>query len=235
MKRLVLILGAYRSGTSILTEAFAPHSPNFERQWPFPDADFRRDVVVMKLPRHFVPSQGLTCNLDRFRRDYAFDRIDVVWCLRHPVDVVLSLRPALEAGADIWPPPPGDDWIERGAAFWNRTNEVGYDTALALANDVRVVQYEDLVRSPRAVLVSLAHYLGREDDLPFPLDLRVADRITDKPGRHEAAIQTHWHQPHERHVDRWKDADDDDVIAIVRRINWWSALARRYSVPPHHL
>lgn len=184
MKKLVLVLGLYRSGTSIVFDAF-PDPKTYEPWPPFAGVDFSQDLVILKNPHHY-DSDYLPCRIDRFKEEYGFDNVTVFWVVRDPYDTADSLRTALEYGPDIWPPPEGSNWIERAVDAWMSWQVEGYNEAQEHADNLHVVHYEDLF-DPDALRTFCSQVGLATGVRPSDKWVRSIDLMQDGPTEHPNA------------------------------------------------
>lgn len=184
MKRLVLILGLYRSGTSIVFDAF-PDPKTYEAWPPFADVDFSQDLVILKNPHHY-DADYLPCRISRFREEYGFDHVTVFWVVRDPYDTADSLHEALRFGPDIWPPPVGSTWYQRAADAWYTWQSAGYEEAHSEADALHIVHYEDLF-DPDAVDTFCSQVALATGTRPSEKWVRSLDLMQDGPDEHPHA------------------------------------------------
>jgi hypothetical protein len=218
-RRLLVIAGCYRSGTTLLARAAGVSEAGREPWPPFAGVRWGDPDTVLLNPHHFDAPRWLPFSARRLSTDYGpWAQRRLLWIVRDPYDVVVSLRESLSLGPDVWPRPAGADWVERGAWLWATMNGAICSRFDELADDVRaelagwivdVVRYESLVADLRR--------LGYE---------RIAQRVdvewSDTRGLNEAAGADYWSVRSASptggpHVGRWR-AEPLDVRARLTAV-----------------
>jgi len=174
-------------------------------------------IVVEKSPRMLLAT--------RLHRAL-FPEVKVLHIVRDGRDVACSLAPGLSApkgarGQVDWHHLRVPNWTMildatepgpvRGAHVWALAMQIALDD-LEGTDHLRV-DYEDLVRSPGATLNRVSAWLGVRWTTAT---LAALDRVSGTPGHHEAAEQDRWHVPHQRHVGRWRELDEDTAAEVER-------------------
>lgn len=229
----VLILGAPRSGTSILGEFFG-FLPQFNYYFE-PGMDwlrqtkrqFERFRFAMKNPVDLcggdraaaVASRtpGLACRADELLE--LIPNLTAVWIVRHPLDAIVSAVPGLTDGWQHHPEPPS--WREllyetphmRAAHMWKWINSEGWRNANRLF-DVELVSYRDFVLSPRPVVQRILTHVGGVEDVDDYIDV-YASRVTNEAGVHEAKYQDRWSGQRINHIGRWRESLTDAQVDLL--------------------
>lgn len=230
----VLILGAPRSGTSILGELFEM-LPQFHYYFE-PDIYFlkatREDFVrfrwALKNPIDLHHGQrelavgkrtpGLACDMSELLD--ITTNFKAVWIVRHPLDAVASSIPGVTNGWEHGPEPAnwesllGDEPHIRAASMWSWINDAGWHNANELF-DVELVRYEDLILRKRETVDRILTHVGG-----VPLDEPAIDRyislLNNETGQYEAKHQVMWvTRDHERRIGRWRETMTEKQVEEV--------------------
>ena len=217
--------GAGLGGSDRLTESDVIRSRGAQRWLEEQDGP----VVVEKSPRMVMAT--------RLHRAI-FPGVKIIHIVRDGRDVACSLVPGLSAprharGHVAWNHVRVPNWpmildatepdAIRGAHVWSLAMSIAL--ADLKGTEHCQVRYEDLVEDAEGELRRVARFLGVSVG---ETTKEACERVSDRPGEQEAAQQTRWHVPHERHVGRWRDLPDD-VAAEVDRITRKERAALGYS------
>lgn len=162
-KRLVMIMGFQRSGTTALFETLAS-APGVSPRHEHADDDIYDDYFLRPEPQvrpvlAALPGTVLLKPVRESQRrsplevadEYRDYDLSIIWLYRDPVNVYRSW---VEKGWVKWHP-------QGLSQHWVKRNEKCLDSRTALGDKLIVVRYEDLVSSPACVAV-LAGRLGLE-------------------------------------------------------------------------
>jgi hypothetical protein len=213
-----LLFGCPRSGTSILGELFE-HVPGYQFYFePSMTAVKRLDHDTWEWalknpigPKPWTP--GLACDLDELRGSVPHPMS--VFIVRHPLDVICSMRPSMETELRHGPTPPDaeelTDPLDRGMAVWNWVNGPGY-TVIKERRDVHLVKFEDLVREPVEESLKILNHVGR-----FPTADSIkqyTSLLSNRTGGYEAKHQDKWvTQDHELRIGRWRSQLSEEEVS----------------------
>lgn len=229
--RHVVILGCGRSGTSILGELFEA-DPAYDYRFEPALADLRSlpfgsGPVTVKVPKDdrarsgsFTP--GLPFALAELLDLVPPPRV-LVWVVRHPLDVICSLRPGIAADWAHSPRPPDfEQWLdrtlaERCARHWAHINGDGYEQVRDLA---KLVRYEDLVFRPVATASSVLRHAGADRRSAARTAEAWAARVGNHKGAgaYEARHQDAWSSGNATRVGRWQTELTRDDVERVRPV-----------------
>lgn len=175
--RLILVMGVQRSGTNALfasLERGAKHAFNEAEDSALFDGFFLRDDVVVRQVLEDCSGVVLVKPISETKRRSVSDVLtayadfapSVVWIYRDPVNCYAS-------HIERW-----EGFRGRPAAFaasWAQRNQSILDALDTNADQITVVRYEDLTRSP-AMVVSLGGVLGLKIRSKFRRDRRRGRR-----------------------------------------------------------
>ena len=223
----VVILGCGRSGTSIFGELFEHLSPYTYLSEPlFGDylaQDFRRPIAV-KVPAvddRYPPTPGLPFPLETLVARVPGE-VRFYWAVRHPLDVICSLRPGIANNWGHHPKPPDwRDWLERPllercAHHWSYLNTVGFAAVRHLAKPKR---FEEMLQDPRAFADSVCEEIGVDVGAHDAGLAEWSRRVQDTNNEHfvEAKTSRSYSRPdHERRVGRWRENLSAQDVALLR-------------------
>lgn len=228
----VLILGAPRSGTSILGELFEMlpqfnyyFEPDVEYvktapldlfRWAFKNpidlARGHRGVAVKKR------TAGLGCDV-REVLDVT-SNLKVVWIVRSPLDAIASSVLGLTDGWMHGPEP--ENWEElldaephiRAASMWRWINDQGWHNANRFF-DVELVRYEDLVVFTRDTVERILTHVGGVP-LDEPAIYHYVSLVNNDTGGYEAKHQNRWAtRDHVRRIGRWRETMTEKQVSDV--------------------
>lgn len=160
-KRLIMIMGVQRSGTTALFQTLAT-SPAVTGRTEhvdddiYDDYDLRPEPVIRQV-LHALPGVVLLKPVNESKRrspwavaeEYAAYDVQIIWLYRDPVNVFRSF---VERG---W----ARGGHQRFARSWVARNQLAIDSLGPMGKRLLVVRYEDIVSEP-ACVVSLAERLG---------------------------------------------------------------------------
>lgn len=227
MLQHVLILGSGRSGTSIFGELFE-HLPCY-MYLSEPGFDDLLDTphdspLAVKVPRRserYPCTPGLSFPLEMLPRVFR-PTLKIFWIVRHPLDVIASLRVGIARNWGHHPRPP--DWkgwlrrplVERCAHHWAHINTVGYERVRDVAE---VRRFESMVRNPRDFARAAWSAVGG-DGMDATAAIREwSVRVQDTDNEHfvEALTSRSYSRPdHTVRIGRWREnLSVDDVKAVL--------------------
>lgn len=187
-KRLIMIMGVQRSGTTAFSETLAtdrsihlrgehPNDEIYDHFFLRPEPEIRSVLARIEGTPVLKPvRESQRRSPEEVAAEYAGYDLRIVWLYRDPINVYRSWR---EKG-----------WAQQVAqpqafiAMWCRRNLKALRSRKALRNRLVLVRYEDLAESPRYVQ-AIGEALGLSIQSTLRAD-RGADGRDLPPGHHEA-------------------------------------------------
>lgn len=236
-----MILGCGRSGTSIFGELFEHLADyNYHSEPLFADvmnADFSVPLAF-KVPHEseaFEPDPGLSFPLAAMLR--RAPGMKYFWIVRHPLDVVCSLRVGIAQDWGHHPRPPDwQDWlnrplIDRCAYHWAFLNSVGFAQVTKIAT---VVRFEDMISDPDAFAQNICQVLGLNRLEQGATLGQWARRVQDTNNTNFIEAKTsraYSVSDHSVRVGRWRENLTSEEVARVRPIVAEIGSSFGYSIP----
>ncbi|MCP4381437.1 MAG: sulfotransferase, partial [Hyphomicrobiales bacterium] len=211
----VMILGCGRSGTSIFGELFASLAGYQYKSEPAFSEVMGASYVTpcaFKVPREsegYLPDPGLSFPLATVRR--RAPGMKFFWIVRHPLDVICSLRVGISKDWGHHPKPP--DWmswlgrplVERCAHHWAHVNSVGFGSVAGIAS---VVTFEDMIASPEEFVKTVGGALKLERPELQEGAQRWIRRVQNTNNEHFVEAMTsrpYSRNDHSVRVGRWRE------------------------------
>lgn len=179
-KKLILILGCQRSGTTLLFMMISSH-PDIkginEDEYPFHKYPYWHDLYLSWRNRRYICFKlpQITCDLKYIKRNYP--RAKIIWIIRHPFSVISSMRTLKHDNHKNWlnNENSGPVELKNHAKLFSEINKIDLNSideitlgshvwkfkAMTLEKyldaglDVHVIKYEDLLENSEKELRNL--------------------------------------------------------------------------------